>query len=472
MTSDSHKFLPDCSKARILVIGDVMLDRYLYGSAHRISPEAPVPVVKIEDKQARAGGAANVAVNVASLGAQVTLIGLVGEDEDADCLSKLVFCAGVKPDFIECRNAKTIVKSRVMSSGQQLMRLDFEDDKNLQASQEVIKKFEKYITSVDAVIFSDYAKGCLAEIEKLIAIAKAHKKNIFVDPKGIDFSRYKGATVITPNMQEFENVAGQCCSDDDILEKARRMQEQLDIDCLLITKGEHGITIVEKDQFEHLVARTHEVYDVTGAGDTVVSVFAVMVTSGKTFSTAAQLANQAAGLVVQKLGTATIDLSEFSRYGDKSHSICDQKTLLKNIDIAKKRKQRIVMTNGCFDILHAGHIAYLEQAATYGDRLVVAINDDVSVKQLKGDKRPINKLANRMQLVAALAVVDWVVAFSEETPEELIVMLSPNVLVKGGDYTENQIAGAEHVRKNGGDVIILDYIDGLSTTNMINNILN
>lgn len=468
MTAHSHSGLPDCSAARILVVGDLMLDRYLHGTADRISPEAPVPVVRIEHTEDRPGGAANVAVNVAALGANTTLLGLVGNDEDAECLQRIVSEHGVATDFTHCPDIATTVKSRVTSCGQQLIRLDREDIADRSAmAKNITDKFKQHITQVDAVIFSDYAKGCLTHIEELIALAQQHSKLIFVDPKGTDFNIYRGADILTPNIKEFEAVVGHCKDDDALEQKAQAMRRDLGLECLLITRGEQGMTMVCEDALHHLAARAHEVYDVTGAGDTVIAVLSVIATTGLPLLTAAQFANRAAGLAVEKSGTATIAPDEFARYGSNAHSICSQEQLLQTVQDAKSRKQRIVMTNGCFDLLHIGHIAYLSQAASLGDRLIVAVNDDHSVKQLKGDKRPINSLDKRLQLVASLSMVDWVVAFSDLTPEKLITEISPDVLVKGGDYRADEIAGADHVKQHGGEVVILDYVEGVSTTQLI-----
>ena len=470
MTTDSLTGLPDCTAARILIIGDLMLDRYLYGPVKRISPEAPVPIVRVERTEERPGGAANVAVNIAALGAKAMLIGLVGDDEDAQYLQRIVSERAVASDFICCPNMATTVKSRVISSGQQLMRLDFEDDLDANVFTEIEQKLTHHIEQCDAVIFPDYTKGCLHHIEELIAIAKRHKKPIYIDPKGLDFARYAGATALTPNMAEFAAVVGRCESEAMLVQKAQAMRRDLDLECLIITRGEHGMTLFDKNDVHHLSTHTHEVYDVTGAGDTVVATFAVIATLGIPFLRAAQFANQAAGLVVEKSGAATVSPDEFDQYSHSAHSIYSKDELLERVADAKSSGQRVVMTNGCFDLLHTGHIAYLSQAARLGDRLVVAINDDASVKRLKGDSRPINPLNSRMRLVAALAMVDWVVPFAEDTPADLIAAVAPDVLVKGGDYRPDDIAGADYVKQHGGEVVVLDYIEGASTTDLINTI--
>ncbi len=445
-----------------------MLDRYFHGAANRISPEAPVPVVRVENIEERPGGAANVAVNITSLEAKASLIGFVGDDDDAERLRRVVSDRGVTPEFIVCKDATTTVKSRIVSCGQQLMRLDFERGLHGRAPDELERLFAKRVATADAVILSDYAKGCLSGVETLIALAKEHGKPVFADPKGADFSRYRGADVLTPNRAEFEAVAGDCHTRDEMVEKALALSAECGIGAFIITLGEDGILLVDgRDSVHHFPARTHEVYDVTGAGDTVVSVFATMVATGASHFEAVQLANQAAGLVVEKSGTATVSADEFARYGHNPRSVCSEADCLQRVAAAKARGQRIVMTNGCFDLLHAGHIAFLTQAAALGDRLLVAINSDESVAALKADGRPVNPLEKRMQVIAALAMVDWVVPFSEQTPERLIAAVSPDVLTKGGDYAPEQIAGAEHVRQHGGEVIVLDYMAGASTTELI-----
>lgn len=465
--------LPDCSSVHLLVVGDLMLDRYFHGAANRISPEAPVPVLRVENIEEHPGGAANVAVNITSLEAKASLIGLVGTDDNAVRLRRVVEDCGVTPEFIACKDATTTVKSRIVSCGQQLMRLDFECGLHGQALDELERLFSGHIGKVDAVILSDYAKGCLVNIEKLIALAREHGKPVFADPKGTDFSRYCGVDVLTPNRTEFEAVVGPCQSRDKMAERAVKMSKELGIGTFVITLGKDGVLLIDGcDSVHHFPARAHEVYDVTGAGDTVVSVFATMVATGASHFEAVQLANQAAGLVVEKSGTATVTMDEFARYGHHPRSICSEAELLRRVANAKARGQRIVMTNGCFDLLHAGHVAFLTQAATLGDRLLVAVNSDESVAAIKADNRPVNPLEKRMRVVAALAMVDWVVPFSEQTPERLITAISPDVLTKGGDYAPDQIAGAQHVKQQGGEVIVLDYIEGNSTTELITAIRN
>ena len=463
---------PDFSRARLLVVGDVMIDRYYHGATRRISPEAPVQAVHVTDCEERPGGAANVAVNIRGLGARATLIGLSGEDAEAGVLERLVAERGVEAHFVAVRGSPTIVKMRVVSRGQQLIRLDFEDGYADAALARVETLFAAHLGDADAVILSDYAKGCLRNVPRLIRLARDAGKPVFVDPKGHDFSRYAGATVLTPNFSEFEMVAGRCRDDAEIADKGLALKNRFGFDALLVTRGERGMSLIEgAGNVHHLPTHAHEVYDVTGAGDTAISVLAAAYALGVPLPEATRLANRAASLVVEKSGTATVDSRElFDAPRGASAAVCSEEELLARVADARRAKRRIVMTNGCFDLLHAGHIAYLSEAALLGDRLLVAVNDDASVRALKGDGRPLNPLRLRMRLLAALEMVDWVVPFSESTPRRLIERVSPDVLVKGGDYEPRDIAGYDHVCGNGGEVVVLDYLEGVSTSALISEI--
>ena len=463
---------PDFSRAHLLVVGDVMIDRYYHGATRRISPEAPVQAVHVTDCEERPGGAANVAVNVRGLGARATLIGLCGEDAEAGVLQRLLAEHGVETRLVAVRGSPTIVKMRVVSRGQQLIRLDFEDGFADAAPAQVEASFAACLDAADAVILSDYAKGCLRGVQPLIRRARDAGKPVFADPKGHDFSRYAGAAVLTPNFSEFEAVVGSCRDDAEIADKARALKDRLGLDALLVTRGERGMSLIEGDgNVHHLPTHAHEVYDVTGAGDTAISVLAAAHALGVPLPEATRLANRAASLVVEKSGTATVDARElFDAPRGASDAVCTEEELLARVADARRAKRRIVMTNGCFDLLHAGHIAYLTEAALLGKRLVVAVNDDASVRALKGDGRPINPLHLRMRLLAALEMVDWVVPFSESTPRRLIERVSPDVLVKGGDYEPRDVAGYDHVRGSGGEVVVLDYLEGVSTSALISEI--
>ncbi|RBW63972.1 bifunctional heptose 7-phosphate kinase/heptose 1-phosphate adenyltransferase [Vibrionales bacterium C3R12] len=465
--------LPDYSQSGVLIIGDVMLDRYWYGPTGRISPEAPVPVVKVENNEERPGGAANVAMNIASLGGHAHIIGLTGKDEPAQVLTNTLNSLKVKCDFVELADYPTITKLRVMSRGQQLIRLDFEDKFENTDPELVLSRMEKALPTVKSVILSDYAKGALEHVQQFIQKARAAKVPVFIDPKGADFERYRGATLLTPNMAEFELVAGQVKSEEDLIEKGLSLIEEFDFEALLVTRSEHGMTLLRKGQDPfHLPTLAKEVYDVTGAGDTVISVLAASVAAGKPLDEACALANAAAGVVVGKLGTSTLSIIELAEaiHGsqDTDYGVITESALVEAVKRARAKGEKVVMTNGCFDILHAGHVSYMNHAAELGDRLIVAVNTDESVKRLKGPSRPINPTDRRMAVLAGLGAVDWVVPFSEDTPQRLISEVLPSILVKGGDYKPEDIAGGEEVIAAGGEVKVLNFEDGCSTTEIIN----
>lgn len=461
--------IPKFDEITILVVGDVMLDKYWQGSATRISPEAPVPIVHVQDSHAHPGGAGNVALNLKALGCKAILLGLVGDDEAGRTLVADLEQQGVNCYLQVIPDQPTVTKLRVLGKNQQLIRLDFEQNFNKVAKDALITNFEHLLQQADAVIFSDYGKGTLAAVEEMINKARSLKKLVFVDPKTKDFSCYQGASLITPNLKEFEAVVGHCESEKELVAKAQTLIHQHDLEALLITQGGQGMILVYPDAPPlQLKAHASEVYDVSGAGDTVISVLAASIAAGCHYNTAATLANMAAGIVVRKLGAASVSIPELRRalrrqYGSDL-GILQEEDLLVAIEDAKAHGETIVMTNGCFDLLHAGHIAYLEEAKNLGDRLIVAVNDDNSVKQLKGSSRPINSLQDRMKLLSALRCVDWVISFSEDTPERLISRLLPHILVKGGDYSVNAIAGSVQVLANGGQVKILSFIQGYSTT--------
>lgn len=468
--------LPDFTKAKVLIVGDLMLDRYWSGGTGRISPEAPVPVVNVNNAEDRAGGAANVAVNVATLGAQVTLLGMCGNDENARILKERLQTYDINCQFFAVPGFDTITKLRVMSRNQQLLRLDFEKSFADANKQDLEKAFDNALDDVDVVILSDYAKGCLSNPQTLIARARAKGKRVVVDPKGSDFSKYAGATLITPNMDELRGIVGEVDSEKTLVEKANTLKSDLALDALLVTRSEDGMTLFESDNTEfHLPAKAKEVYDVTGAGDTVVSTLAVAMACDLPLQAACVLANLAASVVVGKLGTSTVSNTELAlALGEQSvhldGGVMTEDQLAIALKAAKARGERIVMTNGCFDILHSGHVSYLEEAAQLGDRLIVAVNTDASVTALKGPGRPVNNVNRRMAVLAGLSAVDWVVPFEEDTPQRLIARLLPDVLVKGGDYKVEDIAGGKEVMANGGRVEVLTFEDGVSTTGIIERI--
>jgi D-beta-D-heptose 7-phosphate kinase/D-beta-D-heptose 1-phosphate adenosyltransferase len=462
---------PDFTEARIIVIGDVMLDRYWSGQAARISPEAPVPVVRVKAIEDRVGGAGNVALNIAKLGGKVTLLSVVGDDAEGEILRRLLEAEGVDCDFVVEPEIRSICKLRVMAQHQQLIRIDFEETALQFDSAALLAKLVEHLPKNNTVVFSDYGKGTLADVATYINKAKQAGIKVLVDPKGVDYQRYTQADLITPNLSELQAVVGISEHEDDLIEKGRALLDQFQIPTLLLTRGEAGMMLIQDNQVHSLPAQAKDVFDVTGAGDTVIAVMALGVALDMALYEAMYLANLAGGIVVGKLGTSTVSMQELTRamHGDRDsrYGIVSEDELAQILAGAKAHDERIIMTNGCFDLLHAGHVTYLQQAKALGDRLVVAVNSDASVKRLKGESRPINGLQERMTVLAALAYVDWVVSFEEETPERLYCRLLPDVIVKGGDYSPEQVAGGECVVKAGGEVKILQFVDGQSTTAMI-----
>ncbi|MDH5612962.1 MAG: bifunctional D-glycero-beta-D-manno-heptose-7-phosphate kinase/D-glycero-beta-D-manno-heptose 1-phosphate adenylyltransferase HldE [Gammaproteobacteria bacterium] len=470
-----HVQIPSFKNARVLVVGDLMLDRYWHGPTSRISPEAPVPVVHVSEIEERPGGAGNVALNIAVLGAKSTVLGLTGDDDAANALEKNLQASGVNTRFIKLKNNATVTKLRVMSRHQQLIRLDFEDGFVGQDLSAMEAEFIKLLDDHDVVVCSDYGKGCLRNIQTLIALCKKKNIPILIDPKGNDFSKYAGASLITPNLSEFEAVVGHCANDEELVEKAKRLCEQHQLGALLVTRSEHGMSLIESNKtVTHLPTRAREVYDVTGAGDTVISTLAAALAVGQDLPQSTALANFAAGLVVAKSGTASVTVEELQlanrEYFVVERGVLDEASLFKAVAACREHGETIVMTNGCFDILHAGHVTYLEQARQLGDRLVVAVNIDETVSRLKGADRPVNKVNYRMRMLSALECVDWVVPFTEDEPTRLICELKPDILVKGGDNDPDKIPGGDCVRAAGGQVKVLSYVDGVSTTEIIGSI--
>ena len=464
--------IPDFNQAAILVVGDVMLDRYWFGDASRISPEAPVPVVKIKQTDDRPGGAGNVALNIAALGAAVTLLGLSGNDDAANILTTQLTAAGVNAQIQKLPEMPTITKLRVISRHQQLIRLDFEEKFPTFDQTAILTEFQKHLNACQVVILSDYNKGTLYSPQEFIRLARAANKQVVVDPKGQDFTIYRGADVITPNLKEFEAIVGPCMNENDIQTKGLAFLAEYDIKALLLTRGEAGMTLIRPDTEElHLPAHAREVFDVTGAGDTVISVLSAALAANASLPDAMRLANLAASIVVSKLGAQSVSAPELEAgvLGTQAHmgGILNDEQLVLAVNAARQQGKKIVFTNGCFDILHAGHVSYLQQAKQLGDFLIVAINDDDSITRLKGPGRPINLVEQRMTVLAGLGAVDWVISYSDDTPKRLLKLLQPDILVKGGDYTVDQVVGAEIVYAYGGDVRVLGVTKGLSTTAII-----
>ncbi len=461
---------------RVLVVGDLILDRYVYGDTDRISPEAPVPVVKVARIEDRPGGAANVAVNIKCLGMQVRLVGIIGDDEPATTLRERLSGLGVCCRLSHQQGFPSITKLRVLSQNQQLLRMDYEASYENADCAALFDMYAEHIDDVSVVVLSDYAKGSLHRVEDFIKLANARGLPVFIDPKGPDFTRYRDATVLTPNYREFETIVGPSLHESDVHEKGANLCERLSLDALLITRGKDGVTLIDKAGNEalSLPARAHDVFDVTGAGDTVIATFSAAVASGYGYKDAVYFANAAAGVVVEKLGAATVTVSELNAVLGAVPSADDKylhlNDLLDVIRISRYNGDKIVMTNGCFDILHAGHVAYLNQARALGSKLLIAVNDDQSVRNLKGKNRPVQDLNQRVAVLSALACVDWLIAFSEDTPERLIGLVKPDLLVKGGDYAEHEIAGAEQVRGQGGEVKVLPLVADISTSHIVDTI--
>lgn len=482
MTTPAPRLLTpaDFRAARILVVGDAMLDRYWEGATRRISPEAPVPVVRIDGTFERAGGAANVALNLAALGVPVTLVSWVGDDRDGEILQRRLEEAGVVCRFLRSPTARTIVKLRVLSLRQQVIRLDFEDDFAQEDAAALQALVDGLLDDHALVVLSDYGKGVLSGVSGLIAAARRRGRPVLVDPKGADFSRYAGATVITPNAGEFAAVAGQPSDEADLAARAERLRDRLALDHLLVTRGEKGMSLFTAGRAPLTVpAHALDVYDVTGAGDTAIATLAAGLAAGLVMEDAVRLANRAAGIVVGRKGTATVTAHELFAAEGRAPVLETVDEVVDLVHEAKRRGERIVMTNGCFDILHAGHVEYLTRARALGDRLVVAVNSDASVRRLKGEGRPVNALAHRMAMLSALKAVDFVLPFDgslsadgrhEDTPLDVILRIAPDVLVKGADYTIDEIVGAREVIAAGGAVHTLPFVPGLSTTSIISRI--
>lgn len=469
------------SDARVLVVGDVMLDRYYQGDTQRISPEAPVPVVRVNKVEDKAGGAANVARNIAHLDAHVGLLGLIGRDSNGESLKAILAQDGIASELLEQDVQPTIAKMRVISRHQQVVRLDIEQNFAPAQAQALAERVQHVLTDYDFVLISDYAKGSLAAVGRIIDTAKAAGKTVLVDPKQADLSVYRGADIITPNLSEFRLAGGDTSSEEAMFASARLMLSRCGIGAMLLTRSEHGMTLITPTETHHFPAQVLEVSDVTGAGDTVIATLAVMLGAGMALPQAVEVANLAAGLVVAKLGAATVSPQELAAklnshlfsQGDVYLTPFDK--VLQHIEFAKQNGERIVFTNGCFDILHAGHVRYLAQAKALGDRLVVGLNSDASIKRLKGETRPVNPLDERATVLASLASVDWVLPFGDDpsendTPLQLILKVKPDVLVKGGDYTIAGIVGANEVLAAGGEVKVLQFVDGCSTSNIISKI--
>jgi D-beta-D-heptose 7-phosphate kinase/D-beta-D-heptose 1-phosphate adenosyltransferase len=460
----------------ILVLGDIMLDRHLFGAVSRISPEAPVPVVRIIRESASPGGAGNVALNLAGLGIRASLCGLVGDDAAADELHALLKVAGINgAGIVRITGRPTTTKQRIIGGHQQMLRLDREEVSapDAESLTELHLRVMTLMDSASAVIISDYAKGAVsAELaQEVIRGARERKIPVLVDPKGRDWGKYRGATTIKPNRAELSEISQiSIAAFDNLVLEARRIIKTLELEHLMVTLSEEGMACISRDAVIRVPAMSREVFDVSGAGDTVLATLAACMSMGVATADAVRLANLAAGVVIGKVGTVPISneellvevLAEQQRLHDSK--VCDLEQLLHRVKLWKARGDRIVFTNGCFDLLHAGHISYLEAARQSGDRLLVGINTDRSVRALKGPTRPINRESDRALVLSSLASVDSVVLFDDDTPLNLIKAIRPDVLVKGADYALNQVVGASEVQGWGGEVKLMALVPGLSTT--------
>lgn len=470
--------------ARILVVGDLMLDEYVWGNVDRVSPEAPVQVLEWLSHHDGLGGAANVAQNLRALGCEVWIAGIVGADEKGARLKSLLRDIGVRADDVfEDAMRPTTTKLRVMAHAQQIVRIDRETKQR--PSDELQQRFIEAINArtaeVDGVVCSDYGKGVLTREVLATArrAAQQHGKLVLADPKGTDYTRYLGFDFVTPNRRELEAAAHLPTSnDDEIVRAGQKILAENHGAGLLVTRGPDGMTLLrhEREPF-HIGAAAREVYDVTGAGDTVLSVFAMALFGGAEAEIAAELANRAAGIEVGKIGAAAVGYDELERAleGDplyEGHAILTRSELARVVSQARGQSKRIVFTNGCYDILHVGHIKLLQRARALGDLLIVGINDDASVRALKGEKRPLIGEGERAHVLAALDCVDYVTVFPEETPMHLIEIVRPDVLVKGGDYAVHEVVGREFVESYGGRVELVPIVEGFSTTDLVRRIID
>lgn len=465
-------------KPKILVVGDLMIDHYLWGSCERISPEAPVQVVDIKKETTVLGGAGNVINNLIALDCEVFVLSAIGHDATGDELSKMLLLAGAKSLLAVEQNRKTSKKSRIIAAHQQVVRYDNEskNDVQEQTQNHIIEKFKNLIGDVDVVLLSDYGKGVLAKnlCEKLIKIANEHNKKVLVDPKGEDYSKYKNAYLLTPNKKEASIATKiKINNEADLLQAIAKLKNELNLGVSVVTLSEDGIAIFD-DKLTVIPTAAREVFDVTGAGDTVLAALGYMTALANNIYESVEFANLAAGVVVAKIGSATATLDEIEEYKSSLHkspledSIKTLEQIEKISTFLKEKNKKVVFTNGCFDILHRGHVEYLKTARSFGDALILGLNSDASVRKLKGPSRPINNQFDRAIVLSALESVDFVVIFDEETPYELIKLIKPDILVKGGDYEGKEVVGSDVAK----EVKLVTFVDGKSTTTIINKINN
>ena len=461
-----------------LVIGDIMLDRYLIGNVGRISPEAPVPIVLLNEQNERAGGAANVAVNLALLGIKTQLVGCVGQDDEGARLKKNIALMDIDTEAVFTSNQRpTIAKTRILGGHQQMLRLDQESTYpfNDTETAEALKAIESTLAQKPSiVILSDYAKGLLSETvcRQIITSCKQANIPVLVDPKGQNYQKYKGATALTPNKKETAEACMVAVDDPSLIKQAEALKNSLNLDFLAVTRGDEGITLLDADAHD-ISASAQKVFDVSGAGDTVIATLASGLIHGLSPLESLQLANIAAGIVVGEVGTVPIskqvlfDTLSQQLGSQQASKIYQLDALLAQVDTWKASQQKIVFTNGCFDLLHAGHVTYLEAAKKRGNKLILGLNTDRSVTALKGPDRPVVNQHDRARVLAALESVDAVILFDEDTPLALIQQIKPDVIAKGSDYTADQVVGGKEVESWGGEIALIDLVEGRSTTNII-----
>ena len=467
--------LDNLAAPRVLIVGDLILDRYVSGEVNRISPEAPIPVLAAGHREERLGGAGNVAANLRAMEAEVVMLGAVGEDEDGAVLVQLLSDLGVDAGgCVRAGDRPTTVKTRLVSGVQQMLRMDWERVAPVapDVEQELLAAFEDKLSGVDAVVVSDYGKGALTDavLRGVIERARAKGLPVLVDPKGSDFQRYRGATLLTPNKKEAEVALGRKLEHlDEVPAAAAELQRVADLEHALITLGADGIFFHERDgRALRVPTEARAVFDVTGAGDTVISQLALALGGGLTLEAAVRLANHAAGLVVARQGAASVTRSELrgvlERAAPQEGKVLGEDELDQLVARWKREGKRVAFTNGCFDVLHAGHVRYLRFAASKGDVLLVGVNNDESVQRLKGPNRPVNPIGDRLEVLAALEMVDAVVAFGDDTPAALIERVTPQALIKGEDWADKGVVGREWVERHGGEVHLAPLLEGRSTT--------
>ncbi len=468
--------------ARVLCVGDIMLDRFVTGDVERISPEAPIPVLRITSETTMLGGAGNVVRNITTLGGKVRFVSVLGDDDAGREVADMVNTYnGVEADLLSDPDRETAIKTRFLAGNQQMLRADKETVSDISADRadQVLDTVEREIPSCGALMLSDYGKGVLTNtvLQRLIAIARNAGVPVIVDPKGTDYTCYRGATLVTPNRKELEQATGmKTASPDDVIAAARYLIETAGIETVLATRSADGMSLVSAVHVDHLPAEAREVFDVSGAGDTVAATMSAALSTGADMKDAAALANTAAGIVVGKFGTATVYMAELiASLHHQSVSEAEAKVqtdheTAERIAVWQRQGLKVGFTNGCFDLLHPGHLSLLNQAKAACDRLIVGLNTDASVKRLKGPNRPLQSESARAQVLASLTTVDAVVLFDDETPLRLIEMFLPDILVKGADYTEDTVVGAGVVKQNGGRVVLAKLADGFSTTATVDRI--